>query len=325
MRLCLFSVVCVVLISASDAGKKKRVPVPQTDLDALRSRSTAVVSDILSTHTLLQTGFKTFCEYFETFPRNLSADEVTLFTFITQYLCNMRPVLEGHGLFLERALVTLSDDRGNSVSEKLDDLRGALQAIFETVVEVQESVNKIFEAFPALTKGLSEINRKSSIFGVKIKQLKQLITSQRAQWPPMTEALHVVLTDVQFNAPSAPIESAIAGVAQEIPTTTTTESSTATVEVTTAEPSLPTTEPSIDSTALALAADEALRAAVEVRNSMGKFLMAYGSMRKAVGKNPELNQRLDDMLAFPSVRALAWEKFISEFAGFARDLNDETK
>jgi hypothetical protein len=199
----------------------------------------------------------------------------------------------------------------------MDRARDILQTSFETVIEVQESISKIAESFPSLADGLKEVKIKSSIFGIKIKQLKQLIATQRTQWPSMTEAYHSVLTDVQSYTPS------VASTESE-DTTTTTESSS--VDATTIEPSILMTEQSsIDTAALGLAADQALRAAVEVRNSMGNFLTAFGSMRRAVGKDLELNKRLDEMLAFPSVRALAWEKFIGEFATLARDLNDHNK
>jgi hypothetical protein len=317
MRLYLFATIFTALVYASEAGKKRKGVKPVSDSDSLLSRSSTVLSDIVSTHTLLQTGFKSFCEYFESFPRNLRADEVSIFTFITQFLCNMRPVLEGHGAVLQRALVSLSEGTDSSSIDKMDRARDILQTSFETVIEVQESISKIAESFPSLADGLKEVKIKSSIFGIKIKQLKQLIATQRTQWPSMTEAYHSVLTDVQSYTPS------VASTESE-DTTTTTESSS--VDATTIEPSILMTEQSsIDTAALGLAADQALRAAVEVRNSMGNFLTAFGSMRRAVGKDLELNKRLDEMLAFPSVRALAWEKFVGEFATLARDLNDHNK
>jgi hypothetical protein len=329
MRLIVSSIFYILLVIPCLAVKKRKVPKEELEIKSLLSRSTTVVSELLSVHTELRTGFKSFCDTFGNFPREVKPEEEAAFTVVSDFsnfiFFKVQPTLESHAVSLEQEFASLSGDATISLLDKLDRMNQFLKMTFKTVVETHESLERIFSQFRTKSKDYIDTNRKPpTIFGMKVRQLGELLHTERSKWPTMAETMRVLVADIESHTLSFQTTSTTADASDDTTSTTTTEVSSAAVDATTQEPDYLFDEPlSVDPEALAFAANEALRAAIEVRNTMDKFLTSYSSMRKSIGRDAELNQRLDEMLAFPSVRAIAWDNFVKEFATFTRDLSDK--
>jgi hypothetical protein len=58
---------------------------------------------------------------------------------------------------------------------------------------------------------------------------------------------------------------------------------------------------------------------------MAGFLRSYGDLRKLIGDDQEMNERLNSLLLFPYVRAIVWEVFVKKFAALTRDVEEKAK
>jgi hypothetical protein len=304
------------------AGKKKAKSVP--DLSTLSAELGVVTARLLTEHSTISTSFGNYCTFFRGFPRALRDDEIASWTFITTGYCRLVPVMSEHAEIIGSILrdFNLLSSKSLEFAEGVSEMNGLATRAFDVAVEVQEFLLKVIEAFPTLHESFKSIKSKHSIFSSKTKEIKSVLPKQKDVFVTLTQKLFDLVQSFE-KLGSSPQPSV-----STTPTSTTllpaTEEPSGTVFTTVQAVEFDmSTSPSPTSPDLAAAAKEALLKAVEVRDAMSSFLISYGRLRQAIGRDTEMIRQLNSHLTFPSIRAMAWDKYVKEFAEFTRKLDQE--
>jgi hypothetical protein len=325
MRAQLVSILLAALVVSVEPAKgKKSRREPFSKLDVIAGKLTSITNQMAMEHGKVDKTFRDFCTYFLNFPREVREAELVSFTFITQFYCNLLPVLDAQ---VSEITSIVEENRSMKRPIEHETLRMLTVRAYEFSVDGQQMVMKIIEAFPSLTEGAKEIGTHSSVFAIKIRAFKKVIPPFKQIWIRMTQEVYSILDEIQPQ-PSAPEyqeeNSSSSNQITEESTTTTEESTTAT----TTEESKDEEVSAIVSTESRDALTEALREtflkAIQVRDDMSSFLHSFGTLRKAIGNDPAVIERLNSLLVFPTNRAVAWENFLKDFASFASSLDPPT-
>ena len=317
-----------VKVEAGKKGRKSAAQLPQQVTSANTEeigRLNSLAQTMASEHNSISTGFREYCDFFTTkFSRDLRSDEVASFTFITQFYCGLLPVMDSHSSAIEELLARSKPSvfHATNVEANAEALVSLSTQAFSVATDVQEFLINAIQAFPSLEKSFTEIGSKNSIFKLKTAALKRLFPQQKNVWINLNKVIYDFLVEMHnledsLKQEPEPTSTTTEPVVPELITSTTTESDVADICTST------TTEVAVDE--IAEAARTTLLNAIEIKDAMGKFLVSYGQLRRLVGKDPAMNKQLDDMLAFPSVRAIAWEQYVKDLAVFTQKFENDSK
>ena len=333
-------------ISRQSGITSKKASMTPNLLDTRIESSESIRKRMSTEYHEVDKAFRDFCVYFQKFPRQLAPQELGVFTFITHFYCNLLPVLDAQ--VAEVAAVLEQRVTGTNEAEQAESFHLLLSRAFGVATDIQDFIAKVMEAFPSLSDGSREIkNAAHSIFVIKAKSLKRVMPRQRDIWVQITKDIFSLLEqmrpdtsvidstdsltltdDIQLTTPAAishlhDEESNYAPQPQIISAATETvdvgENSMGALSTSSLEVSVDEKDTPLPNTINAVR--EAFQNAITVRDAMGAFLTSFGKLRTAIGKDPEVISKLDSLLVFPATRAVAWQRFVSEFADFAASLD----